>query len=207
MEPVLLWTSSVKWSQNKNQKCRYCACVTLTSQPPPHLPTAKMHILHHGVRLLTEAVTVLAYLVFRLIGWKRYVWLRLLLLIFLGDENCDFRISGLAHRKKSRYVAVTLGQNSIPYRLQSHALASGLFLSTTPSSYCSHNTWVLQANPKNTSLSNDTTQHLIPVARQEQPKPDPKKIKKKEMMPTFCLLASKVDHGPGLVRDCDRGDV
>lgn len=32
---------------------------------------------------------------------------------------------------------------------------------------------------KNTSLSNDTTQHLIPVARPEQPKPDPKKIPKK----------------------------
>lgn len=24
---------------------------------------------------------------------------------------------------------------------------------------------------------------------------------------TFCLLLSKVDHGPGRVKDCDRGDV
>lgn len=30
---------------------------------------------------------------------------------------------------------------------------------------------------------------------------------KNQREPTFCLLFSKVDHGLGLVRDCDRGDV
>lgn len=60
--------------KQENPKCRYYACVTLTSQPSPPLPTAKTHILRHRVRLLTEAVTVLAYLVFRLMGWKRCVF-------------------------------------------------------------------------------------------------------------------------------------
>lgn len=60
--------------------------------------------------------------------------------------------------------------------------------------------------PKTRQLvqQHDAAPYPLMLARQEQPKPD---HNKKEGEPTFCLLFSKVHHGPGLVRDCDRGDV
>lgn len=51
--------------KSKMQVLRLC---DFDPHPLPHLPTAKTRILRHGVRLLTEAVTVLTYLVFRLMG-------------------------------------------------------------------------------------------------------------------------------------------
>lgn len=97
-----------------------------------------------------------------------------------------------------------------PFPPRSHMILQQLLipLSPTPSNCCSLNTWMSPANPKDSQLVQQHNPAPYPPSPAPPDRNSPNQTPtKNEGEPTFCLLFSKVDHGPGLVRDCDRGDV
>lgn len=137
--PLVISTcqTSVKWSLNTNQKCRYCACINtspVTYREDAH-PSSRMEAANRRFQLVWLAGLQTKWLN-RCACFMLLLLLRFLVSGFLSDSW----ISGFSYGKKSRLIGaymLTLDQNSIASPPKPHALTF-LFWSSRPSSYSSH---------------------------------------------------------------------
>lgn len=138
--PLVISTcqTSVKWSLNTNQKCRYCACINtspVTYREDAH-PSSRMEAANRSCQLVWLAGLQTKCLN-RCVCFMLLPLLRFLVSGFLSDSW----ICGFSHGKKSRLIGacmVTLDPNSIASPPKPHALTF-LFWSSRPSSHSSHN--------------------------------------------------------------------
>lgn len=122
--PLVISTcqTSVKWSLNTNQKCRYCACINtsaVTYREDTH-PSSSMEAANRSCQLVWLAVFQTKWLN-RCVCFMFLLLLRFLVSGFLSD----YWISGFSYDKKSRLIGaymVILDQNSIASPPKPHAL-------------------------------------------------------------------------------------